>query len=510
MKKSPYIFSLIFSIIILLAASCNKDESSEETPQNITIPILSTFALSEITSSSATSGGNISSNGGSPIISRGVCWNTLVNPTIQNNLTSDGSGIGEFLSHVENLIPNTQYFLRAYATNDKGTAYGNEISFTTVNPNTQVTPEFEILKIVNGKEIRSLIKTNDGGYIAIAFAQDYDVIKFDENFNITWNKTYGGSSSDYAGSIIQTLDGGYMVIGNSESNDGNVTGNHGDSDIWVCKLDGSGNLSWQKSYGGSNIEGVGKETSLLQTIDGGYMFMGYTQSEDGDVSINKGEFDAWLVKINSSGDILFEKTFGGSENDYGRQIISTDSNFTVSLGATSADGDFNAPGNWIIQVDQNGNVNWETNLDVFNTGFINTTSDNNLIVVNNSATQYLLNKLDQNGNIIMSKTIDFQTISSKQPSSVKVQETSDHGFIVIGDLGNGGYADALLFRVTTGLDLLYHKIYSGNGLDMPSSFFPINTNNYIYQFFTFSHDIEGIEYSSDQASVIIKLKETIN
>ena len=74
-----------------------------------------------------------------------------------------------------------------------------------------------------------------------------------------------------------------------------------------------------------------KEKSLLLTDDGGFMFIGYSRSNDGDVSSNKGESDVWLVKANSTGEIQFEKTFGGSENDYGRQIIKTNSNFTFSI-----------------------------------------------------------------------------------------------------------------------------------------------------------------------------------
>ncbi|MBK5213210.1 MAG: hypothetical protein JJE55_06080 [Flavobacteriaceae bacterium] len=511
MKKSILTFTLVFGMVISFTTSCNKEETrEEEIENNYTIPAVSTSAISDITSTNANSGGNVSLDGGSPVTAKGVCWNTSPNPTKENNLTLDGTGVGNFSSNIEGLTPSTTYYLRAYATNAVGTAYGNEISFTTINEDTQVTPQFEIFKIIDGKEIRNIIKTTDGGYIAFAFAEDYDVIKFDADFNIQWNKTYGGTKQDYAESISQTSDGGYLVLGYSKSNDGDVTVNHGEADIWACKIDQAGNLVWEKSYGGSAFDGIGKEKSVLLTDDGGFIFTAYTKSNDGDVSLNKGEYDIWLVKANSTGEIQFEKTFGGSENDFGRQIIKTNSNFTISVSTRSGNGDFNAPGNWIIQIDKNGNEIWKTNFNVLNSGAINNTSDNGIVVVNNSATQYFLNKLDFNGNVIMSNIIDFQSISSKQPSSVHIHETSDQGFVIIGDLGNGNDSDALLFRVSPALNLVYNKIYSGSDLDMSASFIPLNTNNYIYQFSTYSHDIPNLPYSSAEASVIVMLEEIID
>ncbi len=100
----------------------------------ITLPILTTTNVSLITSSSATSGGNISNNGLTSILNRGVCWSTSPYPTIANTKTIDGSGTGSFISNMTGLLANTIYYIRAYATNSNGTAYGNEVIFTTSNP----------------------------------------------------------------------------------------------------------------------------------------------------------------------------------------------------------------------------------------------------------------------------------------------------------------------------------------------------------------------------------------
>ena len=107
------------------------NQVSFTTLSNIILPTLTTTAISNNSSSAATSGGNISSDGGGTITSKGVCWSTSSNPTITNSKTNDGTGSGVFTSNLTSLIPNTLYYVRAYATNSVGTAYGNQVSFTT-------------------------------------------------------------------------------------------------------------------------------------------------------------------------------------------------------------------------------------------------------------------------------------------------------------------------------------------------------------------------------------------
>lgn len=104
----------------------------------VSLPEITTTSISIITENSAQSGGNITVDGGATITARGVCWSTSQNPTITNSHTSDNSGPGSFTSSLTGLIQNTTYYVRAYATNSAGTAYGNEISFTTKGPVTDI------------------------------------------------------------------------------------------------------------------------------------------------------------------------------------------------------------------------------------------------------------------------------------------------------------------------------------------------------------------------------------
>lgn len=121
-------------VFALVATSCKKDKKSEDptpTGGQVTLPTITTLTVSNITDSSATSGGTITSNGGDNILAAGLCWDTVAGPTISGNKTSSFQNNNQFTTQINNLKPGLTYFVRAYATNSKGTAYGNELSFTT-------------------------------------------------------------------------------------------------------------------------------------------------------------------------------------------------------------------------------------------------------------------------------------------------------------------------------------------------------------------------------------------
>ncbi len=108
------------------------NEVQFSTLPNASLPVVITSAATNITQTTATSGGNVTSDGGATVTARGVCWNTTPNPTIVNSHTTNGSGTGAFVSNLTALTPNTPYYIRAYATNSVGTAYGNQVNFTTL------------------------------------------------------------------------------------------------------------------------------------------------------------------------------------------------------------------------------------------------------------------------------------------------------------------------------------------------------------------------------------------
>jgi hypothetical protein len=137
---------------------------------------------------------------------------------------------------------------------------------------------------------------------------DYWVVQQDALGNIQWEKSLGGSGQDVAHSVANDHTGGAVLVGYSNSIDGNVSGNHGGYDYWVVHLDGTGNILWQKSYGGA---GGDYAYSIQETVSNylgtgvasGYVVAGYSNSTDGDVTGNHGGYDYWVVKLDTSGNL---------------------------------------------------------------------------------------------------------------------------------------------------------------------------------------------------------------
>lgn len=184
--------------------------------------------------------------------------------------------------------------------------------------------------------------------------------------SIQWQKTLGGSNLEGARSIKQTTDGGYIVAGHASSTDGDVTGNHSGgqpymTDFWIVKLNSSGGIQWQKSLGGSSIE---EANSIQQTNDGGYIVAGAAASSNGDVTGTHGSFDYWVIKLDASGNIQWKKNYGGSIVEHAQSIQQTTDNGYIITGYTnSVNGDittaYGEEDFWIVKIDQNGNLQWQ-------------------------------------------------------------------------------------------------------------------------------------------------------
>ena len=195
----------------------------------------------------------------------------------------------------------------------------------------------------------SVQQTQDGGYImaggTVSFGSTVDIwlIKLDGSGNITWEKTYGGTAYDYAYSVQQTQDGGYIMIGRTSSFGA------GSDDTWVLKLDGSGNITWQKAYGGA---GDDRTYAILQTQDGGYIMTGET------TSFSTGDSDIWLVKLDGSGNVTWQKTYGGVGDDGASSVEQTQDGGYIVAGSTDSFG-MGSLDAWLLKLNSSGGVVWQ-------------------------------------------------------------------------------------------------------------------------------------------------------
>jgi soluble cytochrome b562 len=165
---------------------------------------------------------------------------------------------------------------------------------------------------------------------------DVWVVKLDKNGAMQWQNCLGGTGADEASGIQQTTDGGYIVAGSTGSTDGDVKGYHEGNDAWVIKLDKSGTMQWQKCLGGT---GADEASGIQQTTDGGYIVAGYTESTDGDANGNHGGIDAWVIKLDKTGAIQWQKCLGGGNLEKVRSIQQTTDGGYVVAGYTYSYGD---------------------------------------------------------------------------------------------------------------------------------------------------------------------------
>ncbi|HOK21331.1 MAG TPA: hypothetical protein PLO66_01410 [Bacteroidales bacterium] len=379
----------------------------------------------------------------------------------------------------------------------------------------------------------SIQQTSDGGFIVAGYTNSNDgdvsgnhgdsdawIVKLNSSGDIEWQKCLGGTNVDVANSIQQTSDEGFIVACYTNSIDGDVSGNHGSSDAWVVKLDSSGDIQWQKCLGGTSTD---EANSIQQTSDGGFIVAGKTWSNDGDVSGNHGDRDAWVVKLSSSGNILWQKCLGGTNWDKAYSIQQTsDGGFIVAGSTESNDGDVS--GNhvsydaWVVKLNSSGDIEWQKCLGGTNWDYaysMQQTSDNGFIVVcytnsddgdvsgNHGESDYWVVKLDSSGDIQWQKCLG----GTSTDEANSIQQTSDGGFIVAGGTysndgdvsGFHGYRDAWIVKLNSSGDIEWQKCLGGTFDDYANSIQQTSDGGFIVAGETWSDDgyVSGRHGGSD-------------
>ncbi len=265
---------------------------------------------------------------------------------------------------------------------------------------------------------------------------------------IEWQKCYGGTGGEGILSVAETQDNGFIAAGFTNSDDGDVTNYHDGGDAWVIKTDINGNLQWQKCYGGAGFE---QAYSIIATSDGGYIFEGATNSNDGDVSGNYGGWDIWIVKLDSLGTILWERCYGGTSSEEDGTIIEVMGGY-VFVGSTSSnDGDvtgYQGFGRdvWLVHIDYSGNIIWQKCIYGINDDrghTVKQTIDNGFLIsgdaghwngVCQSTLDIWMMKVDSVGNLIAG----YCRGGPDEDVSFCAQPTSNNGSIFVGKVLSGG------------------------------------------------------------------------
>jgi hypothetical protein len=344
---------------------------------------------------------------------------------------------------------------------------------------------------------------------------------------VDYIKTFGGSNEDDAVSMVIANDGDYMVLGSTKSNDGDITDKTGnDFDFWLLKLTPAGEKVWSKTYGGSEDE---EASSITKTSDGGYILSGYSRSIDGDVSENAGFLDFWIVKISSSGDIQWERSFGFPGSDRAYNVFETsDGNFFATgffdVGACGPDP---CPGNdlsgnqsgdtrssrhgagefWGILLDSSGNKIWRryfggTNndrsysaLQTSNGGFLMVGSSESVdfdIVDHKGSYDLWAVRLDADGNKLWTKTFGGTEIDG----GWSVTKTTDGNYIIVGDARSSdmdvstsyGGGDLWAVKFNDSGNMIWNKSYGGTEFESCRDIRPLRDGGYVISGFSRSAD----------------------
>jgi len=227
---------------------------------------------------------------------------------------------------------------------------------------------------------RDVEQTADGGFIVLGETNSTDgdvvagfggtkdiwLLKFGAAGNLEWQKRYGGSGLDIGNRIAIMSDGSYLIAASSSSNDGDITGNHGTggyTDAVIMKINASGTLQWSKCFGGSKNE----ELLDFKILNGKIFAAGFANSIDGDIPPSQKNYDVWLLALDLNGNKIFSKIYGGSQNDVAYSITDgIDGSLTMAGYTTSNDGDVTgAKGSqdyWVLNVTQQGKLNWQIDL----------------------------------------------------------------------------------------------------------------------------------------------------
>ncbi len=330
----------------------------------------------------------------------------------------------------------------------------------------------------------SLVKTQDGGYALLGTSMSYSIINgisvsllvvTDEDGNMKWNQTYSGLGATYPDALVQTSDGGYALAGYTYTIDG-----AGSFTSWFAKTDNTGNLEWNRTY--SELGNI--IANIIQTSDGGYALIGYT-------TVNEDFVQAWLAKIDSEGNVQWKQTYGTSGDNEIYAIIQNGDGGYFLGGFTSQKGagleDF-----WLIETDSSGNIIWDqtyggTGYDI--TGSFVQTNDGGFALFGysnssgNGSEDFMMVKTDSSGTMQWTKTYGGADIEE----AFSGIQTADGEYIMTGVKATiNGTGTGFLLKTNADGELLWNKTYANSGESVLYTIVQANDGGYAMAGYTSS------------------------
>lgn len=345
--------------------------------------------------------------------------------------------------------------------------------------------------------------TGGGYHVGSIGTYDVWIIKADINGNIQWQKCYGGSGNDLGNSIIVANNGNYVFTAITNSNNGDVFGNHGIDDLWVVEIDSVGNIVWATTLGGNMSESNSVGATITQTLDNNFIVCAVTASNNtGNVSgYIGGSTDGWLVKLDSLGNFLGQKCIGtSSNNDFIRSVVSTKDSGYIVVGSIISN-KFNSSGSWDIYISKfskNGVVEWAKVYGASNTDFgwsIKQSSDGNYFISGSTkggfvdyhggVNDILVLMLNQNGDVVWQKTFG----GNGDDYSCSLEITDDSNLMLSGsttsndgDMINGnqhGSYDAWVAKIDFSGNIITQRCIGGNKSDLGLNVIQVKPNTFV-------------------------------
>jgi hypothetical protein len=321
------------------------------------------------------------------------------------------------------------------------------------------------------------LKTDDGGYALVGWTDSFGdgrldvlLIKTDSHGSEEWNRTFGWSGDDWAWSALQADDGGYVIAGETDSY------GSGRQDVWIIKTDRMGMKQWDRTFGGTLDDGA---NSISKTQDGGYIIAGWTES------YGKGGRDLWIVKIDSNGSREWSNVFGGPADESAKDIMQTTDGGYIVAGDAQPVGE-GGKDFWLVKLDSRGEMEWNRTFGGFmeeSARAVRQTLDGGYIIAgqtdetDSGEPDALVVKTDGNGRAMWEKT--FGGDDREWISSILLAEGG--GYIlggVTGSSGSGGL-DFWLVRIEENGSPIWQRTHGGRGRDSASTILPTDDGGYI-------------------------------